>query len=87
MKINIRGYDYHSWCHGDETSQKIYDHLDSVAGAEIARYYHQAKQILARNRAFLDELVGKLMEKKTLSYKAIAPIRKKHDNRERFHVV
>ena len=36
------------------------------------------KQILGKNRAFLDELIRQLLEKKTLSYKDIAPIREKY---------
>lgn len=72
---NYVAYDFNSWCHGNETSQKIYDHLDSVTGAEISRYYMQAKHLLIKNRAFLDVIIDNLMEKKLLSYKDIAKIR------------
>ena len=70
-------YDFQSWCHGEETSGRIYDHLDTITGAELSRYYLRTKQILSRNRDFLDELIEQLMEKKTLSYKEIAPLREK----------
>ena len=53
------------------------DRLDIVKGAEMTRYYTMTKQILGKNRAFLEELIRQLLEKKTLSYKDIAPIRKK----------
>ena len=72
---NNTAYDFNSWCHGEETSQKIYDHLDSVIGAEISRYYLQVKNILIKNRAFLDAVIEKLMESTLLSYKDIAKIR------------
>ncbi len=72
---NHVAYDFNSWCHGSETSRKIYDHLDSVTGAEMSRYYQQAKRILMNNRAFLDAIIENLMDKKLLSYKDIAKIR------------
>ena len=75
---NVAAYDFHSWCHGRETSKKVYDHLDTIKGAELSRYYYKTKQLLFNNRAFLEELIEKLIEKKTLSYKDIALIREKH---------
>ena len=75
---NVAAYDFNSWCHGPETSHLVYDRLDTVKGAEMSRYYLKAKQLLSQNRAFLEELIEKLVEKKTLSYKDIAPIREKH---------
>lgn len=75
---NVAAYDFHSWCHGEETSKKVYEHLDTIKGAELSRYYIKTKQLLSKNRAFLEELIEKLIEKKTLSYKDIAPIRDKH---------
>ena len=69
-------YDFNSWCHGEETSEKIYDHLDITTGVEVSRYYMMAKQMLIQNRAFLDAIIKELMDKKFLSYKDIAKIRK-----------
>ncbi len=77
---DVASYDFQSWCHGDETSQRVFDHLDDVKGAEVARYYFNTKQILMQNRAFLDALIEQIIEKKTLTYKDIAPIREKHLN-------
>ena len=74
---NIGAYDFHAWCHGAETSQRVYDYLDDAVGTEISRYYLKAKHMLGTNRAFLEALIEKLIEKKTLSYKDIAPIREK----------
>lgn len=68
-------YDFNSWCHGNETSENVYEHLDSVTGAEVSRYYFKAKQLLLMNREFLNVVIGKLLDKKTLSYKDIAKIR------------
>ena len=75
---NVAAYDFQSWCHGDETSQRVFDHLDDVKGAEMARYYLNTKQILMQNRAFLDALTEQVIEKRTLIYKDIAPIRAKY---------
>ena len=71
-------YDFHAWCHGDETSQKVYDHLDNAAGTELSRYYLKTKQMLGKNRGFLEALIEMLLEKKMISYKDIAPIREKY---------
>ena len=68
-------YDFNSWCHGHETAQKIYEHLDSVTGAEMSRYYIATKKLLLSNRAFLETLIENLADKKLLSYKDIAKIR------------
>ena len=73
---DVAAYDFHAWCHGDETSQKVYDHLDNAVG-ELSRYYLKTKQMLGKNRGFLEALIEKLLEKKTISYKDIAPIREK----------
>ena len=68
-------YDFNSRCHNDETSQKVYEHLDIVTAAEVSRYYIQTKQLLVKNRAFLDKIIEELTMKKLLSYKDIARIR------------
>ena len=78
---NVASYDFNSWCHGDETSSLIYDHLDAVTGGEMARYYMKTKRILSENKAFLEELINQLIEKKTLSYKDIAKIKEEMKKR------
>ena len=75
---DVAAYDFHAWCHGDETSQKVYDHLDNSAGTELSRYYLKTKQMLGKNREFLEAIIEMLLEKKTISYKDIAPIREKY---------
>ena len=75
---NHTAYDFHSWCHGKETSTHIYDRLDAATGAEIARYYRKTKKLLNDNRAFMDEIISELLKKKMLSYKDIKSIREKH---------
>lgn len=75
---NVAAYDFMSWCHGEETSSRVFDHLDDVKGTEMTRYYLMTKQILGKNRAFLDEMINRLLEKKTLTYKDIEPIREKY---------
>lgn len=78
MLDGIAAYDFQSWCHGEETSQLVYDHLDDVKGAEVARYYFKTKQILMQNRDFLDALIEQVIARKTLTYKDIAPLREKY---------
>ena len=72
---DVAAYDFDSWCHGDETSQTVYDNLDRATAVEVSRYYKKAKQILMRNRAFLDAIVEKLIERKTITYKEIRKIK------------
>lgn len=74
---NVAAFDFHTWCHGRETSKRVYDHLDDAVGTELSRYYLKTKQLLGKNRAFLEAIIEKLLERKTLSYKDIAPIREK----------
>ena len=72
---NNTAYGFNSWCHGDETSQNVYDNLDGATITEVSRYYQKTKQLLIENRGFLDAVVDKLIEKKTISYKDIARIK------------
>lgn len=62
-------YDFGSWCHGGETAQSVYESLDRATAVEVSRYYKKVKQLLIRNREFLDAVIEKLYEKKTISYK------------------
>lgn len=71
-------YDFMSWCHGEETSKHVFDHLDSATGTEVSRYYKRAKKILNDNREFLERVSNELLSKKTISYKEIAVLREKY---------
>ena len=71
-------FDFYSQENRDKTSKKVYDHLDTVKGAELTRYYIKTKQLLGKNRAFLEDLIETVLEKRTLTYKDIAPIREKY---------
>ena len=62
-------YDFGSWCHGEETAQSVYESLDRATEVEVSRYYKKVKQLLINNREFLDAVIEKLYEKKTISYK------------------
>lgn len=64
-------YDFGSWAHGDETAQSVYENLDRATGLEVSRYYKKVKQLLIRNRSFLDAIIDRLYAKKTISYKDI----------------
>ena len=61
-----------------ETSNDVMNHLDTAKGVELSRYYFKTKQILMQNRAFLEALIEQVIEKKTVTYKEIAPIREKY---------
>lgn len=54
------------------------DHYETIKGAELTRCYIKTKLLLGRNRAFLEELIEVILEKRTITYKDIAPIRKKY---------
>ncbi len=62
-------YDFCSWCHGNETAQSVYESLDRATAVEVSRYYKKVKQLLINSRKFLDAVIEKLYEKKTISYK------------------
>ena len=47
-------------------SNEVLDRRDSRIAAEVARYYAQVKQMLTENRGFLNALIAKLTEEKTL---------------------
>lgn len=78
MLDHVAAYGFQEWSNLRQASNGILDHLDQGKSIEIARYYIKTKQLLGKNRAFLEELIELLIEKKTLSYKDIAPIREKY---------
>ena len=71
-------YDFYSQKNREESSKKTADHLDTVKGAELSRCYLKTKQLLGKNRAFLEALIEAILDKGTITYKDIAPIREKH---------
>lgn len=70
-------YGFNTWDHGDETSERVHEHLDILMASEASRYYMLTKKMLIQNKAFLDAIIENLIEKKFLSYKDIAKIREK----------
>lgn len=72
-------FGFDCWCHGKETSQQIYDKLDAATGLTVSRYYMQTKQMLIKNRSFLDAMVEALMNNKTLFSDDIAKIKEFHE--------
>ena len=71
-------YDFYSQPNRETPSKNTADHLDTVKGAELSRCYIKTKQLLGKNRAFLEALIEAILEKGTITYKDIAPIREKH---------
>ena len=74
----IAAYDFHSKRSRIETSSNVLNHLDDAKSVELSRYYFKAKQILMQNRGFLEALIEQIIEKKTITYKDIAPLREKY---------
>ena len=76
---DIASFDFQSWRRepGDVTSQRVIENRDAVKNAAMAHYYTKTKQILFRNREFLETVIEQLIEKKTLTYKDIAAIRER----------
>ena len=71
-------YDFYSQPNREVPSKNTTDHLDTVKGAELSRCYIKTKQLLGKNRAFLEALIEEILEKRTITFKDIAPIREKH---------
>ena len=68
-------YDFYSQPNRETPSKNTADHLDTVKGAELSRCYIKTKQLLGKNRAFLEALIEAILDKGTITYKDIAPIR------------
>lgn len=62
---------------GRNSSGYLLEKKDRIISQEMDKYYKKAKQIIADNRSFLDELTKELVEKKTLTHKDIEVIRAK----------
>ena len=60
----------------NSSSDVLCEKKETFVHAELDRYYSKAKQILIENRAFFDRLVDALVEKKTLTAKDIAELKK-----------
>lgn len=60
---------------GDNSSGYLLEKRDRMVADEMDKFYRQAKQIIAENRAFLDMIVQELVEKKTITHKDIEKIR------------
>ena len=71
-------YDFYSQPNREAPSKNSADRLDTVKGAELSRCYIKTKQLLGKNRAFLEALIEEILEKRTITFKDIAPIREKH---------
>jgi cell division protease FtsH len=59
----------------NNSSGYLLEKRDRMVADEINKYYGQAKQVIAENRAFLDMITQGLVEKKTLTRKDIEIIR------------
>lgn len=68
------GFNKSEFCFNYSTA--LYDRKYNEIAVEMERYYNKAKQILAKNRVFLDRLANELMEKKILTSKDIKKINK-----------
>lgn len=68
-------YDFYSQPNRETLSKNTADHLDTIKGAELSRCYIKTKQLLGKNRAFLEALIEAIIDKGTITYKDIAPIR------------
>ena len=58
------------------TSESMNSRNEAVTQAELERYMIKTKDILLKNRAFLEKAAEVLMEKETLLYSDICEIKK-----------
>ncbi len=71
-------YDFYSQPNRETPSKNTADHLETIRGAELSRYYIKTKQLLGKNRAFLEALIEVIIDKGTITYKDIAPVREQY---------
>ena len=62
-----------------DTSESMNSRNEAVTQAELERYMIKTKDILLKNRAFLEKAAEALMEKETLLYSDICEIKKNVD--------
>lgn len=78
IKMNIDGAQYGFGmieCYERLASENIKSAWDNLVNIELERYYRETKQILAKNREFLDKLANELAEKKLLTMHDIQRIK------------
>lgn len=62
-----------------ETSESLNSRNESIVQTELERYFYKAKEIILKNKEFLDTIVCALIEKETLLSSDIKKIREKYD--------
>lgn len=62
-----------------ETSESLNSRNESIVQTELERYFYKAKEIILKNKEFLDNIVCALIEKETLLSSDIKKIREKYD--------
>lgn len=71
-------------CNNFETLQRgkssgwLVERKDRFISSEMDRYYQMTKRIIAENREFLDDIVTALQDHKTVAYREMQEIRKRH---------
>ena len=70
----ICGLHLHANAH-TSNSERLMEEIDQVVSAEIERYYHKAKEILAKNRDFFEKIAASLIEKSVLTMADIGRIK------------
>ncbi len=68
--------------HGNKLSDSTNERTEAVVYAEMERYFMKAKDILIKNKEFLDKLTELLIEKKTLLYSDVQRVRESVTIRE-----
>jgi len=62
-----------------ETSESLNSRNESIVQTELERYFYKAKEIILKNKEFLDTIVCALIEKETLLSSDIKKIKEKYD--------
>ena len=62
-----------------ETSESLNSRNESIVQTELERYFYKAKEIILKNKEFLDTVVCALIEKETLLSSDIKKIKEKYD--------
>lgn len=65
-----------------DSSQYLKEKKDILIASEINRYYQIAKKIIVENRPFIDAVTEALLDHKTVTYREMQRIKKKHRKKE-----
>ncbi len=77
LVVSVGSMGFDSYAPAD-ASQYALENRDRLIATEMERYYKMAKKMILDNRGFLDEMVERLMEQNTVTYREMQTISTKY---------